>query len=403
MVFDVDNLLVASVVAAFSVAMLSALVAWHQRWSTPSRFTLATFFAAFAVSELDTLARVLTQTMPQSIRDGVELTGFVANFCLGPLFLLYVRELTGLSQSIADGRTIAKHFFLPSLAAIFAVVTMLFPADTRQMWFYGVGPDVPLPGLSFLRFGFTLLTIALVVQWIVYVVWVVQVQAQHIRRLKQHLASTEGMELRWVAVIACALGVYVLQHMIGEIIVLMGSPDPIGPLLDSLLVLIVVAALALWGLRPAPELDDVATVLNDAEAPPEKKYEKSALGPDQANRIARKLVRAMDVDHLYRDPNLTLSTLAGHVGVSLNFVSQTLNQTLGQSFFEFVNDWRVKEAIPLVEAGDTTVLAIAYEVGFNSRSSFYSSFKRVTGMTPTAYKSASAKPSIHVHSRIEGR
>ena len=94
----------------------------------------------------------------------------------------------------------------------------------------------------------------------------------------------------------------------------------------------------------------------------------------------------MHSDRLYRDPNLTLSALSKHVGVSSNYVSQTLNERVGQSFFEFVNGWRVDEAIPLLRGGDDTVLAIAFEVGFNSRSSFYTAFKKKTGLTPSAYK-----------------
>lgn len=390
MTFDPDTLLTATVAAIFAVTLLAAMVSWSQRWSASSRAILAVFFAVFAVSELDTVLIALTSEIPQAVRDGTVLLSFIANFCLMPVFLLYVRELTLNQKDPDEKRSAALHFMLPFAATVFAAIAMVLPNASRDVWYAGASAEEPLPGLHFLIYGFTFLTIALVVQWALYVFWVIRTQTKHIAVLKQHFSSTEGLELRWIAVLAGAMGTYILQSLIGELLVIFGSRDPIGPLLDGLWVLIVVLSLALWGLRPSKELDFVAAELESLEERRNKKYEKSALGSDQSERIARKLIHAMEKEHLYRDPNLTLSTLSAHIGVSLNYVSQTLNQHIRQPFFEFVNSWRVKEAIPLVEEGASTVLAIAYEVGFNSRSSFYTAFKRETGMTPTSYKIAVA-------------
>ena len=386
MTFDLDRVLIAAVSASFAIAVLASVVSWSQRWTASSRAILAVFFAIFAFSELDTLFGVLASDVSQRLRDGVTMLSVIANFCLGPAFLLYVRELT-LSENRSDDKRLSMmHFALPMMAVLIAMAAMALPDETRELWYTGASVLAPPPGLKFLNVSFTLLTIALVVQWALYVVWVIQTQMRHLAVLKQHFSSTDGLELRWIVVLATAMGTYVLQNLIGELLRVVGSQDPIGPLFDSLWVLVVVAALALWGLRPSKEIESVAAELDVLEERVRGKYEKSALGPDQAERIARKLVHAMEKDVLYRDPNLTLSSLSAQIGVSLNYVSQTLNQHLEQSFFEFVNGWRVKEAIPLVEVGASTVLAIAYEVGFNSRSSFYTAFKRETGMTPTQYK-----------------
>lgn len=85
-------------------------------------------------------------------------------------------------------------------------------------------------------------------------------------------------------------------------------------------------------------------------------------------------------------------TLARHIGVSPNYVSQTLNDTVGDSFFDFVNSYRILDAQDLLRDTDQTVLAIAFEVGFNSRSSFYTAFKKVTGQTPTAFRKDISAP-----------
>jgi AraC-like DNA-binding protein len=115
------------------------------------------------------------------------------------------------------------------------------------------------------------------------------------------------------------------------------------------------------------------------------KYEKSALDTNRAARISGKLQTAMERDQLFRDPNLSLMTLSKHIGVSTNYVSQSLNEHLGVSFFDFVNGWRVEASKPMILNAGQPITVIAYEVGFISRSSFYTAFKKNTGLTPSKF------------------
>jgi YesN/AraC family two-component response regulator len=94
----------------------------------------------------------------------------------------------------------------------------------------------------------------------------------------------------------------------------------------------------------------------------------------------------MEVDNLHRDANLSLWALARHIGASSNYISQTLNEVIGESFFDFVNSYRIAEAKILLTTTNDSVLNITYDVGFNARSSFYNAFKRQTGQTPTTYR-----------------
>ncbi|WOI35276.1 helix-turn-helix transcriptional regulator [Tritonibacter scottomollicae] len=103
----------------------------------------------------------------------------------------------------------------------------------------------------------------------------------------------------------------------------------------------------------------------------------------------------MENDHLYRNPNLSLWDLSKHIGVTSNHLSQTLNETIGSTFFDYVNRWRVEEAANRVRDSSDTILAIAYDVGFNSKSSFYSAFKKHLGVTPSVLRH-SAAPSCSV-------
>jgi AraC-like DNA-binding protein len=81
-----------------------------------------------------------------------------------------------------------------------------------------------------------------------------------------------------------------------------------------------------------------------------------------------------------------LRDLSDRLGVSENYLSQTLNEKLGRNFFDFVNAWRVDEAKRLLRENDGPVLAIALEVGFNSRSTFNAAFKKHGGGTPSQFR-----------------
>ena len=74
--------------------------------------------------------------------------------------------------------------------------------------------------------------------------------------------------------------------------------------------------------------------------------------------------------------------------VSPSYVSQTLNERLGLNFFDFINQYRVEAAKVALASTDQTVLDIAMQVGSNAKSSFYTAFKKVTGVTPSQYRHA---------------
>ena len=107
-----------------------------------------------------------------------------------------------------------------------------------------------------------------------------------------------------------------------------------------------------------------------------------------AGHLAR-VVRALETEHLYHDPELTLDALARHVGLSPNAVSQTINAGLRQSFPDLVNGYRlaeVKQRLLSADARRLTVLALALEAGFNSKTTFNRVFKEKTGLTPKEYQ-----------------
>ncbi|MCU0354382.1 MAG: helix-turn-helix transcriptional regulator [Cytophagales bacterium] len=106
----------------------------------------------------------------------------------------------------------------------------------------------------------------------------------------------------------------------------------------------------------------------------------------------QKIVAAMQLQQLYLDPELTLTDLARMVELTPNTVSQCLNVVIGKSFNDFVNGYRIEEVKRRLQTPDAerlTILGIAYESGFNSKTTFNRVFKETTGFSPKDYKNKS--------------
>ncbi|MCV9926899.1 AraC family transcriptional regulator [Flavobacterium sp. LS1R49] len=94
----------------------------------------------------------------------------------------------------------------------------------------------------------------------------------------------------------------------------------------------------------------------------------------------------------YLDPSLTIQELSSQIDIPVRDLSVLINHHMNQHFFDFVNEYRIEKAMGILKnplKSDLTVLEILYEVGFNSKSSFNTSFKKYTNLTPTAYRKAS--------------
>ncbi|MGU3376551.1 helix-turn-helix domain-containing protein [Chryseobacterium sp. M5A1_1a] len=93
----------------------------------------------------------------------------------------------------------------------------------------------------------------------------------------------------------------------------------------------------------------------------------------------------------FLEPSLTIQELADQVGIPVRDLSVLINHHINQHFFDFVNEYRVKKAMTILKdptKKEVTVLEILYEVGFNSKSSFHTSFKKYTNQTPIAFRNS---------------
>lgn len=381
-------------IATLSITVFGIIFCLLQTEFTNVSKSFAAFLFAIAVNNLPDAFGRLIDALPGEYIQPFELVIWLPSILfLAPLFWIYVYTLTSREQRHPDKLT--RHLILPFLTVLVGLVTLIFGQEIWGTLF----DNQPLPMTVWaivLISSITLLQLAAYPQMIIYLVLIILRMLRHRVLLKDYYSSTEEHELRWVYVIG-GLG---LMFWLANAALLFLEFD--GERADtqsiilhfgSIAALALVGATTIWGLRQRPplmpDLEPSPTHALSDDGSSEQgvgKYEKSALNAEISSRIAGKLRKAMEKDHLHRDPNLSLWALSRHIGASPNYVSQTLNEVIGESFFDFVNGYRIAEAMTRLETTNDNVLTITYDVGFNARSSFYNAFKRVSGQTPTDYR-----------------
>lgn len=292
-------------------------------------------------------------------------------FLAAPLLFLYLRELTAREQKFQ--RMDFLHFipfvlcviyllpyFLQSSAAkIQILVSEYIQADFGQ-WYY-------------------VRSAVLITQVLVYLVLIVLSIVKYTRNVKQRKSARDKavmFEVRFfvlaTAVLWCAV---VLRYAIPT------TPNLLVPLGASLLIY----ALGYLKMR-RPELET-----GEKDESSSRKYERSTLTAERSERYLDKLLNLMKQDKPFTDGDLTIQKLAEKLSIPAHHLSQTINERLGQTFSDFINSYRVEEAKKkLLDPGlkHLSVLGIAEEVGFNSKSSFNAVFKKHTNMTPSEFRNA---------------
>lgn len=146
--------------------------------------------------------------------------------------------------------------------------------------------------------------------------------------------------------------------------------------------------------HPFPHQMQAAQLTTQEET---KKYEGSNLKEKQKEKYLQKLSSYMNTEKSYREPELTLSKLSELVNIPTHHLSQIINEKFDCHFWDYINGLRIEEVkTKLVDEslGHYTIEAIAYEVGFNTKSTFYTAFKKMTKTTPSAYRRSSRKMAV---------
>jgi AraC-like DNA-binding protein len=122
---------------------------------------------------------------------------------------------------------------------------------------------------------------------------------------------------------------------------------------------------------------------------PKARYEKSGLSDDNAHEYENRLKEYMKTEKPYLNPELTIKDISDHLNISRHHITQVLNEKIQKNFYNYINEFRlieVKKRIVAPQYSHLTLIGIAFDCGFNSKSAFNSIFKKNTGKTPSEFK-----------------
>lgn len=246
----------------------------------------------------------------------------------------------------------------------------------------------------------TLYNIAFYVWQMVYLIVINKEIKAYKIKISNVLSHTEKVKVRFVKQFMQLLAILNL----GLVLFYMLLPMPIVdygilPVIVTVIYLFIIYYTiknnAVFNTQSYQELVTENIPINVIETEPKTivKSSDSSLYKNEKHELIAKKIEAVLYDYKsYRNPEFKLSNLAEQINEQPYVTSYTLNQHFNKSFFDIVNELRVRDAEERLKTFDPKkdkIEAIAYEVGFNSRAAFYRSFKKITGKNPTDFVSLS--------------
>ncbi|WP_157682127.1 helix-turn-helix domain-containing protein [Mucilaginibacter mallensis] len=218
---------------------------------------------------------------------------------------------------------------------------------------------------------------------------------RHQKRLPDNYSYTEKINLNWLKWIVVSLlilfaGLFLFIRY-GVSYGLVGYPDlfaVVGAILT-----IYVFFIGFCGLHQDAVFNNGISLQADINEEDliAANYKNSGLSDEKADQIFIRLKLHMDKEKPFLKEDLSLAMLAGELGITSNQLSQVINQKSQTNFFNFINGYRVatvKDKFKDPALSAYSILGIAYDSGFRSKSSFNKIFKEITGQTPLQYRKA---------------
>ena len=272
-------------------------------------------------------------------------------------------------------KTIVFAHLLPTLLSYFFLVPFfLLPPEEKTIILQNKGK-----GYSEL-FGFINL-IFIFASGVVYVFWSSYLIWKHKKNIRNQFSDIEDINLKWLQLLIYGIG------GIWVIVIFFNNGTYIFTGVSIFVILI-----GFFGVQQrdifSNEKKSIKEKTTTTSAIKKEKYATSGLSTEIAEDLYKNLIEELNTKSYYTESSLSLNDLAQKLDISPNYLSQIINEKEGKNFFDFINAFRVAEFKRLVAIPTNqqyTLLALAYDCGFNSKSSFNRSFKKHAGLTPSQY------------------
>jgi AraC-like DNA-binding protein len=364
-------------ISVFFLCFFALFLFTHKKGKPVSNKTLGLFLLAWSLILLNFVLSRPSRLPPSFLPVFLFMNAFA--FVLGPLFYLYVRSVAYRDFNWRKGlllHALPMIFYIISLA----VVVILSPSsleslDKLRKSFFGTA-------------GIRFFSCALACQLLTYLGASLWVLRSYRKRISNSYSSLDKLNLSWLYSIIGGFGLIWLIGSINQMTTIgtrKGTPSVVLSITNMLISFGMANVIMFKGLKQ-PE------IFSGIEEKP--KYEKSPLTDEEADRLLVLLKNHMETQRPHLVPGLSISELAKEMAVPARCLSQVINSRLRKNFVDFINSYRVEEAKRLLVESSTngkTILEIAYESGFNSKSVFNKAFKKHASITPNEFRRKAAR------------
>jgi len=312
---------------------------------------------------------------------GIEMYSFpFVSFTYGPLLYLYISFMTDSEKKF---KWLSLLHFVPFIT--FFVVSVIFRTkpllrDLRNFF----EPD------RFISLRIVYSTV-MFLSVTVYSMLAFILIRRHQDNLKNLISYTSNViTLNWLKILSISFYVAFL------ILFILGGLNMIGDIIPFDPYFVVFGFISAFsfvysflGIRQPVIFGQEIEINGETKKDESEKYLKSGLKDDQADKYLELLINIMETDKPYLDRDLSIHDLSVITNIPKHHITQVLNEKHGKNFFTFINEYRVKEVISRFSDpanNNFTILAIAYDSGFNSKTTFNSIFKLQTSLTPSEFR-----------------
>lgn len=321
----------------------------------------------------------------------------------GPLIYLYVCQLT---SPVNDKSTKRNYLhFLPAVTGILLLLPFFLldgslKLELTEALRKGDAMQHNIPHALLIETGLTLFITGTVIQLGLYLLFSVRRLIAHSRKIRNEFSDIDSINLAWLRNLLVGLGCIYVLYLGDQFFPDLMGKNILGDLV-TVIAVILIYAMGYLGLRQPAIFthnfvsEQKATASGTEEG--EKKYLRSGLDKETGLVFLDEVTRHMQDNKPYLQGDLVLPQLAQQLGISANYLSQVINEQLQINFYDFVNSYRVEEAMRLIRnAGQKkiNILNVALDSGFNSKSAFYTAFKKATSITPTQYRKTLSSPDL---------
>ncbi|WP_294732370.1 AraC family transcriptional regulator [uncultured Flavobacterium sp.] len=298
---------------------------------------------------------------------------------VGVFLFFYTKEITG--NKLASNWKTFLHFLPTVLLILFGIPFFKLTGPEKITVFKSDGVGFELYE--------TINSITIEVSGLLYSIWSLIIIRKHQKKIRNNFSNIEKKNLQWLRFLSIGFGIIWLIVIFFDDLVVFS------------MVVIFVLCIGTFGINQLNIFnsnDQIITIPEDKPIEEQdlkknseiknSKYSKSGLSKETASEIYTDLKKLMNENAVYKNKEITLVELSKQLNVHPNYLSQIINEMEGKNFYNYINTLRINEFIKIASLPENkkfTMISLAYDCGFSTKSTFNRHFKLVTSKTPTEF------------------